>query len=305
MTRSVALQAAMLLVSLQPQGLAGGACNPLKYEPAIEAAVYSAAGNGSAAAIAFMNACAPNSRWTTFDVKKYFQNNWHAGAPAGASCLNLRRLGLYGDGGKGVCDIEKLLSQEPCHVVSVGSNGESSFERAIHALAPDCRIDTHDGTLVGHRRKLRDNLPSFVEFYPENVNNETWRLYSNGATGHISLLKMDCEGCEFHSLPPLVQNVCVDQVLVEVHGCGSTRDLKPRMMLVHELMLRLDEEYLIFYVEPNLAYGDGACIEYSFMRRKPCTNSLSGKIRTRGRAAAARMSHSWRIPRSDRTGRRR
>ena len=277
----------LVFLLLHAQRSAGRACNPLIYEPAIEAAVNSSTGNSSAraAAIAFMDACDPNGHWTSYDVKKYFQNIWHAGEPAGASCSNLRRVGLHGDGGKGVCEIDKLLSRKPCHVVSIGSNGEPSFEKAIHALGPHCRIDTHDGTLVGDRIKLRDNLPSYVDFYPENVSNETWKLYTNGTSrGRVSLLKMDCEGCEFDSLPPLVQNVCIDQILLELHGCSRRYDAKHRVLRVHELMLRLDEDYLIFYVEPNLAYSDGTCIEYSFRRRTPCAGVSFGRLEANWRA---------------------
>ena len=32
------------------------------------------------------------------------------------------------------------------------------------------------------------------------------------------MLKIDCEGCEFSSLPPFLENVCVDQLILELHA---------------------------------------------------------------------------------------
>ena len=86
------------------------------------------------------------------------------------------------------------------------------------------------------------------------------------------------EGCEFEALPPLVQNVCIDQLLVEVHGCEDKRQPKTskpfgRLMRVHQLMKQLDGMYRIFHSEPNVVYSDGTCIEYSFIRRVPCMRS--------------------------------
>lgn len=335
MQESSVLHLVLLLRLLIVDRAAAGACNPSKYEPVLESSLHTSHGNGSAAADAFLQAC-DGQRWSSFDVKKYLQNNWHAGAPAGASCSKLRRIGLYGDGGKAVCKIDQLLASEPCRVVSVGSNGEPSFERAIHTIAPHCRIDTFDGTLVGGRQQLRDNLPAYVQFYPENVDSETWRRYSNASHGgRLNLLKMDwyclsprtrgsthrcsfprlplcvcsgSEGCEFEALPPLVQNVCIDQLLLEVHGCEDKRQPKTskpfgRLMRVHQLMKQLDGLYRIFHSEPNVVYSDGTCVEYSFIRRVPCmrsekreraspvtTASTSAKKRGEGRSGRSR---SW------------
>lgn len=199
-------------------------------------------------------------------------------------CAELSRIGLVGDGGKTVCDLRRLLlAAQPCHVISIGSNGEPSFEIAVHGVAPHCVIDTFDGTLNGTREGLRSNLPSYINFIPMNVDGNTWRRYDRamgsiapsrgGGMHHISLLKMDCEGCEFDALPPFLDNLCIDQILLEIHICrqgsGGLR-MARRLQQAHRLMMRLDTQYRIFNVEPNIAYGDGLCIEYSFMRRKLC-----------------------------------
>jgi hypothetical protein len=271
----------LLVVMACTREVVGGACQIDTFESAIAAAATSSPMNASAQAEAFLQAC--KGKWSRFDAKKYFQNNWHPGSPAGSGCDQLSRIGRSGDGGKTVCGIRQLLhTSQECQVISIGSNGEPSFETAIHAIAPHCKIDTFDGTLNGTRQRLRSNLPEFVNFIAENANSETWQRYSNrmlGGGGHISVLKMDCEGCEFETLPPFVDNVCIDQILLELHACGGTLgsvgvNVERRVRRAHELLLRLDRTHSIFNAEPNIAYGDGTCIEYSFTRRVPCSMPL-------------------------------
>ena len=127
-----------------------------------------------------MSGCSRKPRlWTAYDTKKYVQNNWHAGEPTGASCGHLQRIGLYGDGGKMLCDTAQLLPiKQPCRVISVGSNGEFSFERGIRDIAPHCSIDVFDGTLINERAALAAKLPSYVKFVAKNVDSSTWRQYT-------------------------------------------------------------------------------------------------------------------------------
>ena len=254
------------------RGSTARACDPTRYESSVAAALGAARNNASAAAEAFVSAC--TLQWTKFDIRKYVQNNWHAGEPTGASCGHLQRVGLYGDGGKMICDAKKLLGvagKRPCHVISIGSNGESSFEQGIHSIAQHCSIDLFDGTLTGNRAHLQRRLPPYLNFFSQNVDASTWQQYQG--TSSIRLLKMDCEGCEYDSLVPFVQNICVEQLLLETHLC-STQALsnRARVLKLHKMFLELDAIYKIFHVEPNLAYGDGVCVEYAFIRRWPCVD---------------------------------
>ena len=95
-----------------------------------------------------------------------------------------------------MCEPDVTLAA-PCQVVSIGSNGDASFESDIHKFAPHCKIDTWDGTLVGHRSRLRRALPSYVNFRPRNMDSESWRAYAQHAKAapvHVNILKVDCEG---------------------------------------------------------------------------------------------------------------
>jgi hypothetical protein len=138
------------------------------------------------------------------------------------------------DGGKLVCKAADAL-RPPCRVFSVGSNGDASFENGIHALSPECRIDTFDGTLVGRRSKLAAALPSFVRFHPLNWSPSTLgeivqTLDGNAREGRkgaawtpsppptLPVLKIDCDGCEFNSLMPFLERVCTEQILIEIHA---------------------------------------------------------------------------------------
>jgi Methyltransferase domain len=42
--------------------------------------------------------------------------------------------------GKWMCDANRTLAQEPCIVLSMGSNGQTDFETAILQRAPHCRV---------------------------------------------------------------------------------------------------------------------------------------------------------------------
>jgi len=228
----------------------------------------------SGGAQAWMDACPLGSSWASLvpveplgDLRRsYLQSNWHAGLPGGASCANLDRIGLPGDGGKNLCGTKALASKVDCNVISVGSNGDASFEEAIHNIAPGCRIDTFDGTLNDHKRS---QLPSYVNFHAFNFGVDTWKVLVEAGICQLSILKMDCEGCEYDCLPAFIEQspICVEQIVVEVHTCqGGLNTLKN----MHQMMHRLARNYSVFAYEANLEFSDGTCGEFSLLRRTPC-----------------------------------
>ena len=187
-------------------------------------------------------------RFIEQDARGYFQLAFRPGKPAGGSCGDLTRVGSPSDGGKMLCDVGRLSARgAACTVVSVGSNGESSFERAVHALAPACALHTLDGTLTGSRAALASALPPYVRFEAVNFGPTTWRAFA-GRT--VDVLKLDCEGCEYDSLPPWVSRVCTDQIVLELHACptvrGQPRHALARVNRSHELMSRLSSMYEVF-----------------------------------------------------------
>ena len=225
--------------------------------------------NASALSAAFIAACA-GSRWNLNDALKYHQATWRPGSPTGFSCSDMHIFGGYLEGGRTVCRHRKLLGSKPCQIVSVGSNGEASFEAAVLAMAPHCSIDVLDGTLIGRREGLRRKLPSAVRFLPENFGN-----HSAARLGykHVQALKIDCEGCEYDALIPWIMDVCTDQIYLELHtqGCGHTPSTAcfDQIIRTHMLMSQLELWYAVYYKEPNVAYG-AENTEFGLIRRIPC-----------------------------------
>lgn len=215
----------------------------------------------------------PGFRQRWGQLRDYLQTHWHAGGPTGTSCGRLERLGGSGDGGKAVCAVAGLM-EPPCVVVSIGSNGDASFEREVLAKGPSCTVYTFDGTLTGQRAHLRHRLPlddARFHFIAENMdsNHTSASLARRGIT-RISLLKVDCEGCEDTALLPLLRAVHVEQLLLEVHGCIWAERVGEAAALtkVDTLMNGLLREHRmrVFHAEPNILWSDGTCSEYSFMR---------------------------------------
>jgi hypothetical protein len=201
------------------------------------------------------------------EPSQFWTENWYSTL----SCAFERRLGDKGDGGKWVCDAYRLAEQKECHVISVGSDDEWSFEIAIHQLNPRCKIYTFDVT------RFPTGKPDFVTYFPYGLGEhdvigrhkggvlkEILSLSSAvkmiGLEGKkIDILKMDCEGCEYVVLPELDKVLC-QQVLVEIHEFHSI-PVKP----LEDMM---KNNYVIFHREPNILSG-GADIEFSFIKLDP------------------------------------
>jgi hypothetical protein len=194
-------------------------------------------------------------------LRSYLQGNWNPGTNEGADCAHMRRIGPNGDGGKMVCfDILPKVYEE-CFVLSVGVGGppgqppDFRFEIDLHKHLPHCKIDVYDGTNFG-RGAIR-NAPDFVNFFAENFSPSTWKRYLGRS---VNILKIDCEGCEFFSVPAFISNVNTEQLMLEVHG-----RLAPE--LIHDFMSNLNKTHGIFYREPNIEFSDGTCIEFAFRKR--------------------------------------
>ena len=193
------------------------------------------------------------------------------------------RVGLGGEQSKMLCRPNSALRALNCQVMSVGSNGDAAFERQMHALAPDCSIQTWDGTLVGRRQHLAALLPNFTTFVPHNFGPDSWRLINGSA---VSVLKIDCEGCELTALSPWISNVCTDRILIEVHAADPNRTA---VMLEH---LHL-HGYHLGYGENNPLCGPWTglrCVELSYLRHEPCVRQEGAKLEGADNSQRARRN---------------
>ena len=96
---------------------------------------------------------------------------------------------------KVACGPQDALLRSPCHVVSVGSAGQSGFESSVYRQTHQrCAIDVWDGTLNSAQRAM---LPPYVRLVRNGTNftPESWREYHTpGVLQRVSILKIDCEG---------------------------------------------------------------------------------------------------------------
>lgn len=215
--------------------------------------------------------CAPEA------PTSWYQNNWE---PA-LNCQHERRIGLWGDGGKWVCDPHRIMkkSNKSCLVYSVGFNNEFSFEQnVLEKISPECEIHTFDPT-VGD---TPNNLPTHgkIFFHPWGLADKNQESYKtlptiikelNHTGKEIDLLKIDCEDCEFQTFITWFDNsTLIRQILLEIHK--GTEDVATPP--AQEIMLLLQREgYVIFHKEPNIQFQSGGlCIEYSFLRLSPELN---------------------------------
>ncbi len=141
-------------------------------------------------------------------------------------------------------------------VYSFGSNGDFSFEEAVHAVAPACEIHTMDPAPPS------DTVPPFL-MYHQGLLDETFTLRTfMSQLGHtnVTLIKMDCEGCEFGALTPSAipsEGAAIQQILFEVHYSGEPFKTHTLFRILHSL------GYAIFSKEANIVGGGGSCVEFS------------------------------------------
>ena len=155
-------------------------------------------------------------------------------------CITKTRVGstFFGDGPKFMCDVEVMPGKD-CLVYSVGSNGDFSFEKAIHRrfgcethtldptdwtgrwakMAATAHTQFHDVGLGAARGYMKTARKARCEV--DTLGNVMRRLGHQGR--RLDVLKIDCEGCEYAVFQGVWKDVAegrlaIGQVLVEVHG---------------------------------------------------------------------------------------
>jgi hypothetical protein len=196
--------------------------------------------------------------------REYFQSHWEPSW----NCEFEERFGNFGDGGKWVCDAHTLKQKkEDCHIVSIGSNNDFSFENELHNHLPQCKISVFDHTVSN------PSPPPFVNFFSfglgsENNDNSIITLDSAfqkagvSSSSGVDILKIDCEGCEYDVYSQFVSSkYLISQILIEIHFRNSAS--------VHKMFQTLtNNNYVVFHKEPNIMYSGGDCVEYGFLKLK-------------------------------------
>jgi hypothetical protein len=213
------------------------------------------------------------------------------------TCLTKTRVGVsdFGDGPKFMCDIEFTPTANKCLVYSVGSNGDFSFEAAIHRLF-QCTTHTFDPTenpnhMGEWKSKGKANhavfhgigLAGAVSFIP--VKGEQRRLmplrnivrHLGHNNKHIDVLKVDCEGCEYEAFHTIWEDLAqgkytIGQILIELHGTDFTK-----INIFFEAATAAG--FYVFSKERNHWGCSGyKCVEYSLVHKE---TALSSHMRLR------------------------
>jgi hypothetical protein len=187
-------------------------------------------------------------------------------------CEFEERIGQMGDGGKWICDPERIrqrknFGEERCLVYSVGSNGDFSFEESVLSeISKDCEVHTFDPMEAGKWK-----TPSHVQYHSVALGMKqpakplAELVKELGHTGRrIDLFKIDCEGCEWETYKSWFgSGVDIRQILVELHWRASPEKAHAFFNFLFE------QGYVIFNKEPNTLGCRGDCIEYSFLKMAP------------------------------------
>jgi hypothetical protein len=238
------------------------------------------------------------SRGGTQRADGWYQDNVE---PA-VTCAREERAGPAGEGGKGLCDPNRLRAQgADCLIYSVGSFDDFSFEEAITRDVSSAReIHAFDHTVSNPRNK-----PCGVHFHPWGLGRAREPDGSDlksladivVALGHkgrtIDVLKIDCEGCEWSTYGSWFDaDVRVDEMLVEIHAGTIDSNLNEihqswlslivgeqlfgrgaldpsREPVAKRFLRRLyDENFYIFHKEPNIKYSrlHKMCVEFALIR---------------------------------------
>ena len=152
---------------------------------------------------------------------------------ASYSCPVQEKVGRLQDGGKWVCSKEALLSRPGCVVYSVGSKGDTSFERAI-LNETACEVFTFDPTLNATEEDAVRRVPN-LHFHSIGLSHRDGEHAFGNVTKPvltlhaimnqfkhpwIDVLKVDIEGHEWQVLGEWLKTheaLPFTQLLIEVH----------------------------------------------------------------------------------------
>ena len=72
------------------------------------------------------------------------------------------------------------------------------------------RVDAYDGTLSAMKVHYIGKVAPFLNVTRSNFHNLSWVPYAKRAVPVVTMLKMDCEGCEVTALPSFLDRVCAE-----------------------------------------------------------------------------------------------
>lgn len=185
------------------------------------------------------------------------------------------RLGKLGDGGKWICDPQRI-PDDSCLVYSVGSNGKFQFELAVlEHVSKDCEIHIFDMVKYFRKNGKYHSIPKAAEANDLIFHN--WGIgkkYDNMKTFKetiqelhhenkiIDVMKIDCERCEYSQYKQWFEDwdelgMTIRQIMIEIHNSKFPG-------IVEMMTAFQDAGYVMFHKEANYWNG-GNCIEAAFL----------------------------------------
>lgn len=157
----------------------------------------------------------------------------------------MERYDSYGDGPKFVCDVDVIAAKtktnnnendNDCLVYSIGSNNNIDFEMAVSKfMNHKCEIHTFDPTVryedfIGHNHSTYHEWGLGIDNSTSEFKGKQWTAKGfdtiikelNHVGRTIDVLKIDCEGCEWFTMPDLFNDIAssglkVNQIQIEMH----------------------------------------------------------------------------------------
>ena len=188
------------------------------------------------------------------------------------------RLGKLGDGGKWICDPQRI-PDDSCLVYSVGSNGKFQFELAVlEHVSKDCEIHIFDMATNFRRNGKTQSIAEAAKANDLTFHN--WGIGEKDGRGRpmktfketikefhhenkiIDVMKIDCERCEYEQYKQWFKDwdelgMTIRQIMIEIHNSDFPGILE--MMTAFQ-----DAGYIMFHKEANYWNG-GNCIEAAFL----------------------------------------
>lgn len=206
--------------------------------------------------------------WPAGSGPAWFQTNWEPHL----SCMEERRVGTHGDGGKWLCDPDCLLVKDECIVYSIGSSNEFSFDAAM--VARGCTVHTFDHTVAN------PNPPPGVVYHKMGLGTpadaapfkSAKDIFAELNHTKVDVFKMDIEGGEYKVLLDEATLAALSEVVVQMqiefhYGWGAAQGAPSETQRkVAELMTKAG--FYAFHKEPNIQFSDGGCIEYAFLNTR-------------------------------------
>ena len=244
----------------------------------------------------------PKLFWDMYEPEAICFSEERLGYRGPGQASDFQRYAAFGDGPKFTCGVDVMSSLTataaakkpkqqrdgdpllPCLVYSIGSANKFEFEIAIQQLM-GCETHTFDPT-VPKEIFAGDNYTTFHQWGlgEDGVEGESRRFGKKSnwkgmsfhtifqKLGHlqrtIDVLKIDCEGCEWATMPPLFDliasgTVTVHQIQIEMHHIKG----KVTSDMLHSFFEKMDNAKMrLVHKERNHWGCDGfRCLEYLFV----------------------------------------